>query len=115
MSCLEKILVLNGDANTAGLIFGYTATNGTVGLWDFGDATRFTLTIDIDGTPMVIDTDDDPGVIADAGNGELTFDLGALSIPAGKYIGDLRVFNPEYTTGYLLHSGDGHTMQLDVR
>ncbi len=115
MSCLERILVINGVGNTARLIFGVQTTGGAVSLFDFSDATRYVLTIDVNGTPMVIDTDDEPDAIASIGSGELEFDLGALAIPAGIYIGDLVVYTPAYPTGYLLHQGEGHTMTLDVR
>jgi len=116
MSCLERILVINGAGNTASLVFGMQSTGGAVQLFPFGDATRYTLTFTLaDGSEMVIDTDDDPDAITFLGDGEIEFDLGGLSIPAGLYIADLRVFTPTYPTGFLLHSGEAHTAELDVR
>ena len=114
MSCLEKVLVINGAGNTSKLVFGIQATNQTVSLFDFTGVTRYTLTFTVAGVVTVLDTAITAGIITSIGDGELEFDLGAAGIPIGSYVADLRIFNATYPTGFLLHEGDGHSLMLDV-
>lgn len=116
MSCLQVVRVFNGRENTAAQVFGVVGSDGSVALFDFTTATRYTLTFDVDGTPMVIDTDVDAGTIVEGvGDGELVFDLGDEAIPVGVYTADLVVYSPTYPTGYIMDVHDGHTLTLDVR
>jgi hypothetical protein len=117
MSCLRRVIVINGNGNTSSLVFGQRSAAGDITLFDFSTATRFTLTFDVDGTETVIDTDDaaTATAIRDGGDGEVIFDLGGASIPVGKYEASLVVYNPTYTSGFLLHEGEASTLELDVR
>ena len=96
-------------------MFGIQATNQTVSLFDFTGVTRYTLTFTVGAVVTVLDTNITPGIITSIGDGELEFDLGAAGITPGTYVADLRIFNPTYPTGFLLHEGDGHSLVLDVR
>jgi hypothetical protein len=115
MSCTQQtIRVFSGLDNPANVVFGYTDDAGLNQLYDFSTTSRFVLTLDAD-TPIVLDTDVVAGIITDAGSGELVFVLGQQSIPVGLYSATLVIYNPFYPGGYLLDTGDGSTMLVDVR
>lgn len=66
---------------------------------DFSGATRFLLTLGA----TIIDTAIDAGSITTTVNqGQLRFDLGGLSIPAGSEFATLVVFDPAHTDGQVI-------------
>lgn len=115
MSCEHKITVYSGSGNTAAVVFGYTDSNGDPQLFDFGEVTRYLMTLEGD-TTETFDSDVDVGAItyAGAGTGELVFDLGLQGLPSGTYQATLRIFTPLYPTGYLVDTGDEMTMEVYV-
>ena len=115
MSCAQQtIRVFNGVDNEADVVFGFTDDLGVNQLYDFSTTSRFVLTLAAE-TPIVLDTDVKASLITDLGNGELSFVLGQESIPVGLYTGTLVITNPFYPGGYLMDTGDGSTMLVDVR
>jgi hypothetical protein len=117
MSCAQQtIRVFDGLDNPANVVFGYTDDQGVNQLYDFSTTSRFVPTLTKAGaTPVVPDTDIKANLITDEGNGELEFVLGQESIPAGLYTGTLVITNPFFPGGYLLDTGDGSTLLVDVR
>lgn len=107
MSCLQEIRVIDGHDNTAGLVFGMVAADGTAALYNFASVTRMTLEFDVGGVPTVIDSDLTPAAIDwTAGDGEITFALGHEGIPLGSYPARLYIYSVAYPAGYLMDVDD---------
>jgi hypothetical protein len=117
MSCAQPtIRVFDGLDNPANVVYGYTDDQGVNQLYDFSTTSRFVPTLTKAGaTPVVPDTDIKANLITDEGNGELEFVLGQEGIPIGLYIGTLVITNPAYPGGYLMDTGEGSTLMVDVR
>ena len=118
MSCVQQtIRVFSATDNPANVVFGYTDDLGVNQLYDFSSVTRFVLTLldEASAVVAVADTGVTAGLITDQTEGELSFVLGQEDYPVGLYFGVLVIYNPLFPGGYLMDTGDGYTMMVDVR
>jgi hypothetical protein len=116
MSCQHKITVYSGNGNTAAIVFGFNdPITGDPTLFDFSSVTRYLLNLE-GNTSQIVDTAIDANAIvsAGAGTGELIFALGELGLPIDTFQGTLRIFNAQYPAGYLMDTGEGTTVEVNV-